>query len=283
MEMKMECADAPVYTRDGSLSRATLIGRPNRFLAVARLESGIREACADEAELGEVRAHIADPGRLEELLFPGAIVYLARARAGNTRTPRKTGYDLVLVEHNGILVSVDSRVPNELVYRALKSGFFEELREYKRITRESTYGSSRFDFRLSAGNADESDAAPSTETPDCFVEVKSVTLIQDSVALFPDAPTARGARHMRELATAISQGFRAMAIFVIQREDAECFAPNAAMDPGFAEALRTAASAGVKVTAMKCDIARSGAIMLSEAVPVILHSSTPHPEQPNTQ
>ena len=270
MEMKTECVDAPVYTRDGSLARAELVARPNRFLAIARLDSGIREACADEAELGEVRAHIADPGRLEELLFPGAIVYLSRARAGNTRTPRKTEYDLVLVAHNGILVSVDSGVPNELVYLALKSGFFEELREYKRVTRESTYGSSRFDFRLSTGSADESDAVPAVKAPDCFVEVKSVTLIQHNVALFPDAPTARGARHMRELATAVSQGFRAMVIFVIQREDAEYFAPNATMDPEFAEALRTAAGAGVDVTAVKCSIAKSGAIALCRSVQVIL-------------
>lgn len=280
--MEMEHADVPVYHRTGSLIRVTLIARPNRFLAIARSDSDIRGACTDEAEneaeLGVVRAHIADPGRLEELLFPGAIVYLSKARPGKTHMPRKTEYDLVLVEHNGILVSVDSRVPNELIYSALKSGFFEELREYRRITRESMYGSSRFDFRLSTGNADESNAVPAAKAPDCFVEVKSVTLIQANAALFPDAPTARGARHMRELATAVSQGFRAIVIFVIQREDAEYFEPNAIMDPEFTEALRTAARAGVEVTAVKCNIAKSGAIMLNKAVPVILYNSFPHPE-----
>ena len=281
MEIQTECADAPAYTRDSSLARATLINRPNRFLGVARLDSGIREACADEAELCVVRAHIADPGRLEELLFPGAVVYLSKARAGNRREPRKTEYDLVLVEHDGILVSVDSRVPNELIHNALKSGFFEELREYRRITRESTYGSSRFDFRLSTVDAEESGVVPAVGAPDCFVEVKSVTLVRDDVALFPDAPTARGARHMRELATAVSQGFRAMVVFVIQREDAEYFAPNSAMDPEFAEALRAAICANVEVTAVKCSIAESGAITLCEAVPVSLRNSTPHPEQPN--
>ncbi len=268
--MKTECADVPVYTRDSSLARATLISRPNRFLAVARLDSDNTGACENGTELGVVRAHIADPGRLEELLFPGAIVYLSRAQRGNARTPRKTKYDLVLVDHNGILVSVDSRVPNELVYHALKLGFFKELREYKRITRESTYGNSRFDFRLSTGSADESGAAPAIEAPDCLVEVKSVTLIEDNIALFPDAPTVRGARHLRELATAVSQGLRAMAVFVIQREDAEYFAPNATMDPEFAEALRTAAGAGVEVTAVKCSIAKSGAIALCRSVQVIL-------------
>jgi len=278
----MECVDAPVYVRDRGLVRATLIARPNRFLAVARLDSDIREIRTDRAELGVVRAHIADPGRLEELLFPGAIVYLIRARAGNMRTPRKTQYDLVLVEHGGILISVDSRVPNELIYSALRSGFFEQLREYKRVTRESTYGSSRFDFRLSTGNADESRVVLAADAPDCFVEVKSVTLVRDDVALFPDAPTVRGARHMRELATAVSQGFRAMVIFVIQREDAECFAPNSVMDPEFADALTAAVCANVNVAAVKCSIAQSGAITVCKAVPVLLHSSTPRFEQPNT-
>ena len=245
------------------------------------MDSDNQELTAGESRPGSVNAHVADPGRLDELLFPGAIVYLCRAKPGNARIARKTEYSLVLAEHNGILVSVDSRVPNELTYTALQSGFFEELREYRGITRESVYLSSRFDFRLTSENRHASDAIPAAEIPDCFVEVKSVTLIRDNIALFPDAPTARGARHMRELAAAVSQGFRAMAVFVIQREDAEYFAPNSAMDPEFAEALRAAICANVEVTAVKCSIAESGAITLCEAVPVSLRNSTPHPEQPN--
>lgn len=270
MKIEMEYANAPAYARHSRLIRATLISRPNRFLAVARLDAGSREPGADEAEPHTVRAHIADPGRLEELMFPGATVYLSKVRTGRTRAPRKTEYDLVLVEHNGILISVDSRVPNELIYAALQSGFFDELRTYTRIARESVYGSSRFDFRLSTENTNASNAAPAIHAPDCFIEVKSVTLIQDDIALFPDAPTARGTRHMRELAMAVSQGYRAMAIFVIQREDAAGFAPNEMMDPEFAEALRAAVRAGVEAMAVRCNIAESGAIMLDKRVPVIL-------------
>lgn len=268
--MEMEHVDVPVYVRQGNLIRAVLMARPNRFLAVARLDPDSREVRADEAEPDVVRAHIADPGRLKELLFPGVIVYLSRARPHSARAERKTEYDLVLVEHDGILVSMDSRVPNELVYTALKSGFFKELREYTRITREVVYGSSRLDFRLSTENANEADAVSASPAPDCLVEVKSVTLVQDKVALFPDAPTARGARHMRELRAAVSQGFRAMVIFVIQREDAECFAPNDITDPEFAEALRAAVEADVEAIAVGCSIAKSGAITLDKAVPVIL-------------
>ena len=278
MQIEMGDIDVPVYVRTGGLVRATLISRPNRFLAIARLDSDNLELNAGESRPGSVKAHVADPGRLEELLFPGAIVYLCRAKPGNARIARKTEYSLVLAEHNGILVSVDSRVPNELTYTALQSGFFEELREYRGITRESVYLSSRFDFRLTSGNRHASDAISAAEIPDCFVEVKSVTLIRDNIALFPDAPTVRGARHMRELAAAVSQGFRAMVIFVIQREDAEYFAPNAVMDPQFAEALCTAVCANVGVIAVKCDIAESGAITLNKAVPVILPDCTLHPK-----
>lgn len=253
MKSGIEDADVPEYVRDGPLIRAALISRPNRFLAVARLDGGFDQGAADEMGFHVVEAHIADPGRLEELLVPNARVYLSRARAGKGRVARKTVYDLVLVERDGVLVSVDSRVPNELVYRA------------------SVYGSSRLDFRLSAASAAALAEPPGAgPLPDCFVEVKSATLVQGGMALFPDAPTSRGARHMRELAMAISQGFRAMVIFVVQRVDAVSFAPNVGMDPAFARALRDGVTAGVEIIAVRCDIARSGAIVLDQRIPVIV-------------
>jgi sugar fermentation stimulation protein A len=271
MKSGIEDADVPEYVRDGPLIRAALISRPNRFLAVARLDGGFDQGAADEMGPHVVEAHIADPGRLEELLVPNARVYLSRARAGKGRVARKTVYDLVLVERDGVLVSVDSRVPNELVYRALQSGFFEELRGYTQITRESVYGSSRLDFRLSPASAAALAEPPGAgPLPDCFVEVKSATLVQGGMALFPDAPTSRGARHMRELAMAISQGFRAIVIFVVQRVDAVSFAPNVGMDPAFARALRDGVTAGVEIIAVRCDIARSGAIVLDQRIPVIV-------------
>jgi sugar fermentation stimulation protein A len=255
-----------LFVRDRSLIEAAFLDRPNRFLAIVRVKG--------EDDLSNVQVHVADPGRLEELLVPGRKVYLLPAQNGGSRPrkakgakrkrrsehQRKTAYTLVLVDYEGTLVSIDSRVPNELVYDGLKKGFFPEFRAYDSIKREAGFGESRLDFRLSAN---------SDNLPDCLIEVKSVSLARDGQALFPDAPTIRGARHMRELREAVSDGLKASVVFVIQREDAKSFSPNDAIDPKFGSALREAAKSGVDVWAYTCRVSKES-IALNRQVPVVL-------------
>ena len=176
---------APGFARGKPLLEGTFLSRPNRFLAIVRLgssrdmgdrtESGrVTEGRESEVDGPEVEAHVADPGRLKELLIPGRRVYLAPAGARS----RKTVYDLVLVDADGRLVSLDSRVPNEVMYEALRTRFFDGLAGYPEITREARYRKSRLDFRLSGRSL-----------PDCFIEVKSVTLVREERALFPPPPS----------------------------------------------------------------------------------------------
>jgi len=266
----------PLFTRDKPLIEATFLARPNRFVAIVRIDGK------------EVQAHVADPGRLEELLIPGVKVYLLPAqdigseprKAKDTKRKRrsehrrKTAYTLVLVDYDCTLVSIDSRVPNELVYDGLVKGFFPGLSAYHCIKREAGFGESRLDFRLSANACPSGDLESQVKDsiegiPDCLIEVKSVSLVRDSQALFPDAPTARGARHMRELKDAVSSGLKASVIFVIQRQDAQSFSPNDAMDPKFGVALREAVEYGVNVWAYTCRVSRES-ITLNRQVPVVL-------------
>lgn len=219
---------------------AIFLERPNRFLARVLLDGE------------ETIAHVPDPGRLKELLLPGVEVYLRPASGA-----RKTKFDLVLVNYQGTLVSLDSTLPNRLVELALKKGFFQELVHYPQIQREVTYGESRLDFCLSS------------PADTCFIEVKSVTLVQDKAALFPDAPTIRGARHLRELIKAKAEGMRAISLFIIQRDDATSFSPHREMDPLFASTLKQAHSLGVEVWAYKCTLSLTS-ITLDQQVAVVL-------------
>ncbi|MDK2784958.1 MAG: sugar fermentation stimulation protein [Bacillota bacterium] len=224
------------------LIKGRFIARPNRFLALVELAGQ------------EERAHVADPGRLKELLVPGAGVYVAPAE----RPGRRTAYDLRLVEGPAGLVAVDSRVPNRLVGRALAAGIWPEFAGYACLKEEPHAGGGRFDFLLTGGRR-----------PDCYIEVKGCTLVADGTALFPDAPTARGARHVRELAALAQSGRRAAVVFVIQRADATAFRPHAALDPLFTAELREAAAKGVEVRAFRCRVS-TAAIALDREVPICL-------------
>ena len=224
------------------LTAATFRHRTNRFVALVDVNGH------------PTLAHVANTGRLRELLVPGVTVWLANA----SREGRRTSWDLVIVEHGEQLVSVDSRLPNHLVGIAFGEGAIPMLAGYPGCRAEVTYGSSRFDFRL--------------DGPDgtCFLETKGVTLVVgDRRARFPDAPTIRGARHLRELASYAREGGAAAAIFVVQRADAVAFAPNDASDPAFAHALRQAADDGVRVAAFRC-VVTTEAITLGDELPVIL-------------
>ena len=241
----------------GPLVPARFVERPNRFVVHARLREG-----------GEpVAAHLADPGRLRELLVPGRRLWLrpaaepARAtRKTPRKAPRKTRWSAVLVEApGGLLVSVDTTVPNRLVAEALRRGALPELGPYRLERAEHRLGRSRIDFLLSAAGA--------AERPPLLLEVKSVTLVEEGVALFPDAVTARGARHLRELAAhARSGAYGAAVLFVAQRPDVERVVAARAIDPDFAEALEEARAAGVRVLARRCRVSLE-AIALDAPVP----------------
>jgi sugar fermentation stimulation protein A len=219
------------------------VARPNRFLGVVSVD-GV-----------EIEAHIADPGRLEELLVPGRRAWVSPAPEG-AQSRRKTQFDMVAVESGQTIVSVDTQVPNRLALLGLREGAFEGLQEYREIAREWRYGKSRIDFRLSGD-----------QLPDCLLEVKSVTLVEDGRALFPDAPTTRGARHLGELASASRSGLRAEVLFLVQRDDARECAPNVRTDPEFAEALYLTAAAGVGVRAHICHVT-PGRVCLGPPIPV---------------
>jgi sugar fermentation stimulation protein A len=203
-------------------------------------------------------AHLPNSGRLGELLVPGRGVWLAPADL--VRKPqRRTAYDLALVEYADRLVSVDARLPGRLIAHALQNGLLTGFEDYTDVRREVRLGESRLDFRLDARDA---------ESP-CWIEVKSVTLVEERTARFPDAPTLRGQRHLRELTGAVEDGDRGAVVFVVQRDDAESFVPHKEADPAFAEALRGAAEVGVEIYAWRCNISLVG-IGLIDAIPVIL-------------
>jgi sugar fermentation stimulation protein A len=206
------------------------LARPNRFVVVAERD-GARVVLASR-----------DPGRLTELLVPGARLLAAPA----SDPARRTAYTLALVRHGGGWVSVVPALANTIFASALARGGVPGLRGARILAREVVRGASRFDFVLRHRGAD------------VLTEVKSVTLVAGGRALFPDAPTERGARHLRHLAEHARGGARALLVFVVQRPDADGVAPFRARDPVFAAALDAAVAAGVRVLAYTCRVSRAG-------------------------
>lgn len=233
--------------RFGALVPGTFVRRDNRFRVQVQLQGRVEAA------------HLPNSGRLGELLVPGRKVWLAPADLRHSPA-RRTAYDLALVEFAGRLVSVDARLPGRLVAQALRHGQLPGFESYTTVQAEVRLGESRLDFRLTAG----------TETPPCWIEVKSVTLIDPGAdtARFPDAPTLRGQRHLRELVKAVEKGDRAAVIFVVQRDDARRFAPHDKADPAFGQILRQAARAGVEIQAWRCQV-NLKAIQLFDTIPVV--------------
>ncbi|MGD1992612.1 MAG: DNA/RNA nuclease SfsA [Anaerolineae bacterium] len=201
----------------------------------------------------EVAAHLPNSGRLGELLVPGRLCYLVPRSAPR----RRTGYDVLLVAYAGVLISVDARLPNRLFAEAVSAGRLVPFAGVTAAQAEVTHGESRLDFRLTEAAGFR------------WVETKSVTLVEDGVARFPDAPTARGRRHLEELRGLVAEGHRAAVVFVVQRPDAAVFAPHVQADPAFAEMLARAADAGVGLHAYRCDVSRD-AIRIAEEIPVSL-------------
>lgn len=226
------------------LCEARFVERPNRFL--------LRCDVPGTAEPAEV--HMADPGRLRELLLPGRRVWIRPAAAAT----RRTAWSAVLVESpdGRGLVSVDTTLPNRLIHRALAANALEELDGWTLERREWVLGSSRIDFLLTRGE------------DRLALEVKSVTLVEDGVALFPDAVTARGARHLGELAEVAGRpGWEAAVLFVLQRPDGERIEAARAIDPVFADALAAARRAGVRILGRRCRVSLDR-LELAEPVPV---------------
>ncbi len=224
-----------------NLIEGRLIQRENRFRAAVEVSGQMASA------------HVANSGRLRELLTPGRRVWLADGASSRPGSPRKTAYDLVLVECEGALVSIDARVPNRLFAEALAPTWW--VGGEARLVPEARRGASRLDFRLARGDRS------------AWVEVKSVTLARDRVALFPDAPTARGRRHLEALAQAAAQGDEAAVVFIVQRGDAESFSPNAEADPAFAQRLAEVAAQGVAVRAFRCAVSL-WEITLAHEIPI---------------
>jgi sugar fermentation stimulation protein A len=231
------------------LQPAHFVRRENRFRAFVERDGQL------------LAAHVPNSGRLGELLTPGAAVWVAPFQS---LTGRKTVCHLALVEYAGTLVSVDARLPNRLVAEALVVEQLAPLTGHRRIQHEVRVGASRLDFLLSHG--------PDPDRLRCWLEVKSVTLVENGCALFPDAPTTRGVKHLEELAALRRSGERVAVVFVVQRSDAVRFTPHPVADPVFAATLRRVADAGVEVYAWRCAVDRK-AIEITDPVRVELYST----------
>ena len=198
--------------------------RPNRFVAHVEID-GKLEIC-----------HVKNTGRCRELLPVGAKVWCQQF----DNPSRKTRFDLITVQKGNRLINMDSQAPNAAAKEWLLSGGLGEISDLKG---EYTQGDSRYDFSFVK------------DGKRCFLEVKGVTLETDGVCAFPDAPTERGAKHLRGLTKLAQEGFGAYVLFVIQMADVKYLHPNDATDPNFGQALREAAANGVQVLAVDCDIA----------------------------
>ena len=201
----------------------TFLSRPNRFIAHIEIDGQVETV------------HVKNTGRCRELLPVGAEVWCQKSDNPN----RKTKYDLITVRKGNRLINMDSYAPNIAAGEWLKCG---GLGKVENLKAESFHGDSRFDFSFTL------DGKP------CFLEVKGVTLENDGICAFPDAPTERGTKHLKGLTQAAKDGFGAYVLFVIQMADVKYLHPNDTTDPDFGAALREAAAAGVNILAMDCAV-----------------------------
>lgn len=207
-----------------NIHKGTFISRPNRFIANVMID-GREEVC-----------HVKNTGRCRELLVEGCTVWLEHSDSES----RKTAFDLVAVEKGHRLINMDSQAPNKAVVEWLreKNPFGEGFCVYP----ERKYGNSRFDFYMESQNRK------------IFMEVKGCTLEKDGVVLFPDAPTLRGVKHIRELSRCLDEGYEAYIMILVQMSDVKYFTPNYDTHPEFGEALEKAAQKGVKILCYDCDV-----------------------------
>lgn len=226
------------------MERGVFLGRPNRFVAEVELCGQI------------VRCHVKNTGRLKELLIPSTGVWVQHCE----RADRKTKYSLITVEKTGaagetILVNIDSQAPNEAAANWISRGAEGLFGEQAFLKREKKFGNSRFDLYFEADGRK------------CFMEVKGVTLETGGVAKFPDAPTERGVKHVKELMAAAMAGYEAYLLFVIQMKGILAFSPNDDTHPAFGEVLRAATGAGIHILARDC-IVKEDAMTIDREVTV---------------
>lgn len=214
------------------------LSRPNRFIAHIAIDGQ------------EEVVHVKNTGRCRELLPAGAQVFCQRSQ----NPARKTKFDLITVRKGQRLINMDSQAPNQAAGEWLRAG---GLRTVENLRPETRHGDSRFDFSFTL------------EGKPCFLEVKGVTLETDGVCAFPDAPTERGAKHLRGLTQAARDGYGAYVLFVIQMADVQYLHPNDETDPAFGAALREAAAAGVQILAVDCQVTEDE-MVIRQTVPVRL-------------
>lgn len=207
----------------GTMLPGIFLARPNRFIAHVEINGQV-EIC-----------HVKNTGRCRELLPVGAKVW---CKTSNDPS-RKTKFDLIAVQKGQRLINMDSQAPNAAAKEWLLDGGLGPLTN---LRSETVHGDSRFDFSFCL------------DGKQCFLEVKGVTLENDGICAFPDAPTERGAKHLRGLVQAIREGYGAYVLFVIQMEDVAFLQPNDRTDPAFGQALREAATAGVQILAVDCTV-----------------------------
>lgn len=222
-----------------NVTEGIFIRRPNRFIAEVELDGTVQQV------------HVKNTGRLPALLQNGRKVYLQRSE----KEGRKTAYDLISVEKDERVINVDSQIPNAAAEEWIRQGgLFTDLRLLKR---EVTYGDSRFDLYAEYGDGQSSPVGGnSRDLPlkKAFIEVKGVTSETEGIARFPDAPTQRGIKHLRELVKCLEEGYEAYILFVIQMKEVKVFEADSLIHPEFAEELRKAAAAGVHVMAFDCEV-----------------------------
>ncbi|MBP7867439.1 MAG: DNA/RNA nuclease SfsA [Acidobacteria bacterium] len=224
------------------LEPARFVRRENRFLVTV------------ERGGSAFSAHLHDPGRLREILAPGVELYLRADPAPG----RKTAHTVVLARHAGVLVGINSALPNALVEACLRAGRLHEFRDYNLGAREKRLpGGGRVDFHLLTAGID------------IYLEVKGASLVRDGVAFFPDAPTTRGTRQLGDLMAIAGKGVCGTVFFLVQREDASGLRPNDETDPAFAAALRLAFRKGLEILAYTSRPSRDG-LSLGRRIPVIL-------------
>lgn len=207
--------------RYSNTKAAIFLHRPNRFLAQVLIEGR------------EEIVHVKNTGRLKELLTEGARVIVAEA----SKPDRKTKYSLIAVYKGNVLFNIDSMVPNAVVYEGLMGGKVKGLEELTKLSREVVFGNSRFDLYFE------------TKGQRGFIEVKGVTLETEGSAMFPDAPTVRGTKHIYEMIKAVEEGYFGYLFFLLQMKGATHFTPNKLRDPQFTSALILAKEKGVHVMA----------------------------------
>ena len=215
--------------------------RVNRFIAEVFIDGTVEQV------------HVKNTGRLKELLIPDVEVLLEVSDNPN----RKTKYSLIAVNKKGNWVNIDSQAPNEVAFEALKEGKLVELGSVRTLKREVTFGDSRFDLYFEQ------------EEHKGFMEVKGVTLEKNGFVTFPDAPTARGTKHVLELNKAVQAGYKGVILFVVQLKGCQAFTPNKDLDPSFADALIEASRNGVQILCYD-SIVRENELVLNESIPVVL-------------